>query len=221
MPTHSHRQTARRRASALWIAGPALLVLACAASATARSAEADRIAEVLWLQPGQRVADVGAGRGEWTLALAERVGPQGHVWATEVDADDLGRVKRRVVEAGLEQVTTVLGSQSDTGLPAGCCDAILLRLVYHHFTDPPAMRASLMNALRPGGRIAVVDVPPQRHWRRLEGVPDRGGHGIEADDLVAEMTAAGFVLLARDDDWPAERDAYCLVFERPLAGGGR
>jgi len=109
----------------------------------ARASEADRILEALALRPGDRVADVGAGSGEWTERLARAVGPGGHVWATEVEAGKLERIGARMRRASIDNVTTLLGDQRDTGLPEGCCDAVLLRLVYHHFQDPAPMRASL------------------------------------------------------------------------------
>ena len=115
-------------------------------------------------------------------------------------------------EDGLKNVTTVLGTQDDTGLPPGCCDAILLRMVYHHFTDPARMRASLRSALRRGAPLVVIDTEPQKNWRHLEGVPERGGHGIKEEDLVREMTADGFEVAARHDDWPGDGERYCVVF---------
>ena len=196
-----------------------LLILAGCASAR-MAAEHDRIAEVMGLAEGMRVADVGAGDGEWSEELARRVGESGHVWATEVDEDDLEDIRERVADAELGNVTVVLGDAEDTGLPDDCCDAILLRLVYHHFTDPEPMRASLRRALRPGAVLAVIDIEPQTHWRELPGVPDRGGHGIPPDRLVAEMTADGFEVVGRYEDWPGDEDHYCVVFRpaSPVAG---
>ena len=116
---------------------------------------------------------------------------------------------------GIENVLTVLGDQQQTGLPRGCCDRVLLRLVYHHFAEPQAMQRSLWAALRPGGLIAVIDVPPKKGWPVVAGAPDRGGHGIEVAELVADMRRAGFEVVAQHDDWPAETDSYCVVFRRP------
>jgi ubiquinone/menaquinone biosynthesis C-methylase UbiE len=197
------------------------LIVAAAAAllapppAGAARGEAERIAEALGLCAGMTAADVGAGDGEFTSVLARKVGPSGHVLATEVEQDKLDEALARTRRDGYSNVTGVLGDQDDTGLPAGCCDAILLRMVYHHFTDPPAMRRSLMRALRPAGRIAVIEVPPQKSWRHLEGVPERGGHGIPKADLVAEMRSEGFEVVARHDRWPGEDQSYCVVFQRP------
>ena len=191
-------------------------VLVTASWVTSRAAadETEQIADALRLAPGMRVADVGAGDGEWSVELARRVGESGHVFATEVDEDDLEQTRDRLEQTGLGNSTVILGDQNDTGLPAGCCDAILLRLVYHHFTDPAPMRASLRRALKPGGLLAVIDILPQSHWRELEGVPDRGGHGIDPEELLAEMTGDGFEEVERYDDWGEEEDHYCIVFRR-------
>jgi len=177
--------------------------------------EGDGIVASLSLSSGMTVADVGAGNGRYSVVLARAVGPAGQVYATEVDRSDIDKIAGLARDEGLSHVTTVVGTQEDTGLPPGCCDAILLRLVYHHFTDTAAMRRGLWNALRPGGRIAVIDVPPQKGWSRLPGVPERGGHGIEVAEMEAEMAQSGFHVVSRDLDWPAEEDAYLVVFRRP------
>ncbi|MCP4664285.1 MAG: class I SAM-dependent methyltransferase [bacterium] len=192
------------------------LVLLAAGCGTARASakEADLIAEVLALRAGMQVADVGAGNGRWSEELARRVGEAGHVWATEVDEEEIEEIRDRLEEAELRNVTPVLGGQQDTGLPEACCDAVLLRLVYHHFTEPEPMRVSLRRALRPGGLIAVIDIVPQEHWRQLPGVPDRGGHGIAPADLIAEMTSDGFEVVAEYQDWDGEEDRFCVVFRR-------
>lgn len=181
----------------------------------ARADEAEEIVGALGLRPGMSVADVGAGDGRFTAALARQVGAAGWIYATEVESDKLDQIQKRVKGDGLENVRTVLGAQSGTGLPDGCCDAILLRMVYHHFTDPQAMRRSLWSALRPGGRVLVVEVPPHSGWRTLDGVPERGGHGIPAPELIADMRSQGFTVVAHHQEWPGEDDSYCVVFQRP------
>jgi protein-L-isoaspartate O-methyltransferase len=189
--------------------------LAALAGAAEQGTEAARIVETLKLAAGMVAADVGAGEGRWTAVLARGVSASGRVYATEVTQDKLDEVKARMTADGIDNVATVLGDQHQTGLPAGCCDRILLRLVYHHFADPKAMRHSLWTALRPGGEIAVIDVPPKKGWPKVSGAPDRGGHGIEANDLLGEMLGDGFELAAQHTDWPAEDDSYCIVFRRP------
>jgi SAM-dependent methyltransferase len=176
--------------------------------------ESERILSALGLRAGMSAADVGAGDGEFTVALARGVGEAGRVFATEVDPAEIDKIEAKVAAERLANVTVLRGDQQRTGLPDACCDTILLRLVYHHFTDPAAMRRGLWRALRPGGRIAVIDVPPQPGWRKLEGVPERGGHGVPVEELVADMQSEGFEVDAMHDHWPGEGDSYCVVFRR-------
>ena len=175
--------------------------------------EADQLREALRLKPGMRVADVGAGGGEWSEVLAREVGAEGHVYATEVDEDNLEEIRERLEGSGLESFTVIQGGEQETGLPDACCDAILLRRVYHHFTHPAELRADLRRALRPGGVIAVIEITPQEDWRKLPGVPERDGHGISREDLVQEMMSEGlFEVAGSYERWPEDEDNYCVVF---------
>ena len=126
--------------------------------------EMARLKQVLALKPGMSVADVGAGKGELTLALAAEVRPSGHVFSTEIDPESLEQIRAAVAEAKLDNVTVVQAQGRDTGLPANCCDAILLRRVYHHLTAPADTDASLLRAVRPGGVLAVIDFAPTLSW---------------------------------------------------------
>jgi ubiquinone/menaquinone biosynthesis C-methylase UbiE len=195
------------------------LTLAAAAlgwgvAGSAWTAEIDRIVEVLGLEPGMRVADVGAGDGDWAVQLARQVGAQGHVWATEVDGHEIDRIEERIRDSALGNITVVRGDQTSSGLPVDCCDAILLRLVYHHFQEPARMRTDLRRALRSGGRLVIIDIEPQSSWRDLPDVPDRGGHGIPEQELIDELTGDGFTLVDRRDDWNGDADRFCVVFRR-------
>ena len=194
----------------------ALLAVGCsvAGAESTEESEARKIVDALALATGMHVADVGAGDGEWALELARVVGPEGHVYATEVDEDDLESMTATMAAESLSPYTAILGDQDRIGLPADCCDGILLRLVYHHFQKPEVMRAALAAALRPGARLVVVDIAPQTDWRDLPGVPDRGGHGITIEGLIAEMAEDGFEVVERIDDWPGDEDRFCVVFRR-------
>jgi SAM-dependent methyltransferase len=172
----------------------------------ADGAEMPRLRQVLALEAGKVVADVGAGKGELTRALAREVGPNGRVFSTEIDP---GRLKA-LRETRLENVTVVDARNSETGLPPDCCDAIVLRRVYHHLTEPASINASLLRALRPGGVLAVIDFPPPFFWRR-------GSLGVPAAAVAAEVTATGFEQVRLIDDWPGRGplETYCAVFRKP------
>lgn len=200
----------RGRRRLLLLFSAALVLFACAASAQ----ESKRLAEVMHLRPGMVVADVGAGDGEWSEKLAGFVGEEGHVYATEIEDDDVEKLRKRFDDAQLSNVSAVLGRVDDTGLPVGCCDVVLLRMVYHHFTEPEKMRYSLHRSLRPGGLLVVVDISPQKGWRKLPGVPERGGHGIPPEELVEELTTDCFHLVERRDKWNGDQDRYLAVFQR-------
>jgi SAM-dependent methyltransferase len=172
--------------------------------------EMPRIKEALALRAGMVVADVGAGKGQLTRALAGTVGPGGHVFSTEIDPDRVKALRAMLAEANVGNVTVVEAKSRDSGLPAGCCDAIVLRRVYHHVTDPAETNASLLRALRPGGLLAVIDIPPPFFT-------GRGSLGVPAQSVTDEVTASGFELLQLRRDWPGRGplESYCALFRKP------
>jgi SAM-dependent methyltransferase len=191
-------------------------------------ADADRLAAILQIKPGMVVADVGAGSGWMTVIMAGFVGPKGHVFATEIDPRKLGKIRSAVAAAHLDNVTVVQATASDTGLPADCCDAIILRRVYHHLTDPADTDRSLYQALRRGGQLAVLDFRPSilTGLSTPKGLPpNREGHGIGPLTVTNELEHAGFAYVSMDDPWPGSTfvSNYCLVFTKapPPPGGGK
>jgi hypothetical protein len=97
---------------------------------------------------------------------------------------------------GITNVTVILGTQEQTALPEGCCDAMLLRLIYHAFRNPPMMRESLRRALKAGGRVLIVDFRPA------------------PDQLSQEMTAAGFEEVRVIERWQDRSDLYAVLFRK-------
>jgi ubiquinone/menaquinone biosynthesis C-methylase UbiE len=191
--------------------------------AQATDSEIDRLIQVLDLKPGVAVADVGAGSGELSISIAKRVAPKGTVYSTEVDPKKLDQIRQAVHQAGLHNVVVIAGANDDTRLPSNCCDAIFLRRVYHHLTDPHDMDRSLFWALRPGGRLAIIDFEPSQRPGEPPppGVPaNRGGHGAPKPIVTRELTQAGFVLAATID-WPVSADVkhFCMLFKKPIGSG--
>jgi predicted methyltransferase len=153
--------------------------------------EVPRLVELLELKPGMAVADVGAGFGAWTMRLSRELGPAGRVYATDVGAAQIAALRDVTQRERLNNVTVIEGAVSSTNLPALCCEAILIRDAYHHFTEPEALIRSLAASLKPGGRLAVIDFPPRPNTEVPSGVPaNRGGHGVPPDVVQREVGAA-------------------------------
>jgi SAM-dependent methyltransferase len=183
--------------------------------------EMPRLRAELALAPGTSVADVGAGAGALTVALAAEIGPSGRVYATDIDPEALEEIRGRVAAAGLRNVTILQARARDTGLPTSCCDAVVLRRVYHHLSEPTATNLDLLRALRPGGVLAIIDFPPLFSWRWPWSPKDPGGkrtgHGVAAGLVVEELTAAGFTPVKVIEDWPGRGPltSYCAIFRKP------
>jgi predicted methyltransferase len=166
----------------------------------------DRIMDTLGVADGSKVADIGAGSGWFTIQLARRVGPQGVVYAQDVQQEMLNAIQRRVQFEGLLNVRTVLGRGSDPRLPATNLDAVLMVDLYHEIEDPVEMLGHLAGAIKPQGRIGVVDF-------KLEG----GGPGPDADERVPPDTVtldaerAGLQLTRAETFLPFQ---YFLIFAR-------
>ena len=176
----------------------------------ANGPELRRLKDVLALKPGMSIADVGAGNGELTVALAPEIGSSGRVYSTDIDLESLEHVRAAVAAARLANVTLLQSQARDTRLPANCCDAIVLRRVYHHLTDPAAINASLLRALRPGGVLAIIDFPPL-----LSGLWPLN-HGADARRVTEEAVASGFELVQVIEEWPGRGPlaSYCAVFSK-------
>jgi ubiquinone/menaquinone biosynthesis C-methylase UbiE len=178
--------------------------------------EVERLAAWLDVHPGARVADVGAGDGTFAVALARRVGPSGRVYATELDDERLADIRRTVADARLSNVTVLAGAISGTNLPEACCDALFSRLVYHHLTDSAAINADILRALRPGGRLVIIDFEPGgiMDWIGRPDTADRhGGHGTPKETVMQEVTRAGFQLVRGPESWRGR--TYAVLFRRP------
>ena len=178
--------------------------------------EEERLAAWLEVQPGTRVADLGAGDGTFAIALAHRVGSSGHVYATELDRQRLTDIQQAVAEARLSNVTVIEGAVSRTNLPEACCDALFSRVVYHHLTDPAAINADIFRALRPGARLVIIDFEPGgiMDWIGGPETADRhGGHGTPKQTVVREVTAAGFQRMRGPESWRGR--TYAVLFRRP------
>jgi predicted methyltransferase len=176
--------------------------------------DATRLVRALELDTGKTVADIGAGAGQLTVLLARAVGPTGRAYATELEEGRLDAIRRAADSAGLGNVTVLEAHATRTNLPVGCCDALVVRFVYHHFQDPGLMNASLRESLKPGGLLAVIDFPPTGQesadpTKRNDGEQ----HGVTAATVIRELRQAGLELVAEEQGTPTT--GFLVVVRRP------
>jgi predicted methyltransferase len=158
----------------------------------------DEILEAMQVKPGALVADIGAGDGFFTTRLASAVGSSGRVLAVDIGADVLRRLRARVTTDSLSNVEVLEGSVDDPKLPAAALDAALIVNAYHEMTEHQAMLARIRTALKPGGRLVIVEPisPSRRGSPRNEQTRN---HEIAIDFVREDARAAGFVQVAMTD----------------------
>ena len=170
----------------------------------------DLVMDKLGIAEASVVADIGAGAGWFTIRLARRVGPNGVVYAEDVQSEMLAAIERRVNALGLANVKRILGTDEDPQLPLRSLDAALMVDAYHEGDNREArisLLRNLANALRPNGRIGLIDF-------RLEG----SGPGpapeerVSPETVIAEARAAGLELVSHETFLPYQ---YFLIFRRP------
>ncbi len=163
----------------------------------------ERIMDALGIADGAHVADLGAGGGWFTIRLAHRVGPNGIVYAEDVQKPMVDAIDRRVQREGLNNVRLILGGFTDPHLPRGAVQAALLVDLYPQIQDPVALLKNVRAALTPNGRLGIVDFKP-------------GGFGPGPDDnrvapetIIKDAAEAGLRLVSHETFL---RYQYLLVF---------
>jgi ubiquinone/menaquinone biosynthesis C-methylase UbiE len=171
-----------------------------------REEDCEMMLKALGVQPGQVVCDMGCGNGFYTLPLAQSVGEQGKVLAVDIQPEMLRLLEERAKEAGLANIELVHGTQVDPRLAPGSVDLILLVDVYHEFSHPEQMLAAMRKALKPQGRIALVEF-------RLEdpAVPIKLLHKMSKKQIMKEFPANGFKLVEEFDQLPWQ---HLMFFSR-------
>lgn len=170
----------------------------------------------LSIGPGDRVADVGAGTGYFTVHLSTAVGPEGRVFAVEISENALSRLQRLVASQAHANIEVIRGEVDDPLLSSNSLDAALLVDSYHEMTEHEAMLRRLYEALGPGGRLVVLDLATGDDTA-LRG-RQMAAHGLGIDLVARELLAAGFELLDRQPRFTRTgrgRTQWMLVARRP------
>jgi predicted methyltransferase len=156
----------------------------------------EQIMDTLGIAEGSKVADIGAGAGWFTIRLARRIGPNGLVYAEDVQRQMLEATRRRVSREGLKNVETVLGTATDPNLRAGALDAILVVDVYPEVDERITFLRNLAAALKPNGRIGIVNYKPGQGG---PGPASSEGVRVDSSAVEADARAAGLRVLRRDN----------------------
>jgi predicted methyltransferase len=172
----------------------------------------DQIMDALQIADGSTVADIGAGAGWFTIRLARRVGPRGTVYAQDVQRQMLEAIRRRVAKEGLENVETRLGAGSDPNLPDGSLDAVLVVDVYPEVEDRVTFLRNLGAALKPNGRIGIVNYKPGQGG---PGPAPEEGPRVDREAVEDDAEAAGLRVVARETFLPYQ---YLLVLGKETQG---
>lgn len=169
---------------------------------------------------GSLVADIGAGSGYFTAHLARQVGADGRVFAVEIGERELSRLRQMAEDASLQNIEVVRGEIDDPGLPEQSLDAVLVVDAYHEMTEHEAMMAGMYRALKPGGRLVMLDLAPS------DGSASRdvqiASHRISIDLAEQEVQAAGFEVLDRQPQFTRTgggRGQWMLIARRPARTG--
>jgi ubiquinone/menaquinone biosynthesis C-methylase UbiE len=171
-----------------------LLLLVPAGKGCAQGVDdTDALLDAMAIGEGDWAADVGSGDGDYTLPMAERVGPSGRVFAVDVDAGALGELNEQLVDRDVDHVTTVYSVEDNPMLPPDAFDAILVRNAYHHFTTPESMLHHLRAALRPDGRL-VLQESIDRTMIGESRAAQVANHDLGIEYVRAELEAAGFTI---------------------------
>lgn len=171
-----------------------------------REEECSTLLEVLKLQPGQVVCDLGCGNGFYTLPMAELVGPKGKVLAVDIQQEMLHLLAERAKGEQLANVETILGSPVDPRLPEGQLDLVLLVDVYHEFSHPEQMLAAIRKSLKPKGRLVLVEFRGEDR-----DVPIKPLHKMTKRQIRRELLPNGFKVVEQFDKLPWQ---HVMFFQR-------
>ena len=175
----------------------------------------DEVMDVMGVHAGSAVADIGCGRGYFTFKFAARVGREGKVFAVDLREDELAEIRDRANRDGLTQIEAVKGSDDNPHLPAASLDAVLVMNAYHEFGQHAAILAAIYRALKPGGRLALIDGAaeaghPRDYYRSMHRLPEH----FERE----EAEQAGFHFLSKRPGFTDPRrgkEFYFLILQKP------
>jgi predicted methyltransferase len=168
--------------------------------------EPDAAIDIIGVRKGSTVADIGAGSGYMTLKLAKKVGPQGVVYATDIQPAMIAILDKRLASGKITNVKAILGAADDPKLPAAAIDMALMVDVYHELSQPQLMLRRIHEALKPNGRLILLE-----YRKEDPSIPIRPEHKMSVGEAKIELEAEGFKLSRVDDGLPRQ---HVLIFTK-------
>jgi len=163
----------------------------------------DHAIDVLKITKGSTVADIGAGSGYMTVKLAKKVGPDGKVFANDIQPGMLELLTRRLQKSKITNVSTVLGTQDDPRLPLDAIDLVLMVDVYHELSQPQLMLRHIKASLKPTGRLVLLE-----YRKEDPNIPIKPEHKMSVAEAKLEVEAEGFKLTKTNRQ-------HILIFSKP------
>ncbi|MGB8731540.1 MAG: methyltransferase domain-containing protein [Candidatus Sulfotelmatobacter sp.] len=161
----------------------------------------NRVMDMLGIEPGKNVADIGAGSGWFTVRAARRVTGSGTVYAVDINPEAIHYIDQRAKKEHLQNIKTILSQPDDPQVRSDSIDAVLLLKTYHEVAHPVVLLRNLRRSLRPGAKIGIID-------RNGNGE----NHGVSKDVVVREAAQAGYELRDTQDFVKADGMDYFLIF---------
>ena len=162
----------------------------------------NRVMDMLGIEPGKSVADVGAGSGWFTVRAARRVTNSGTVYAVDINPEAIQFIDARAKKEQLQNIKTILSKPDDPQIPAHSLDAVLLLKTYHEVAHPVVLLRNLRASLKPGAKVGIID-------RNGDGE----NHGVNQDVVVREAAQAGYELRDSQDFVKGDGMDYFLIFD--------
>jgi len=146
----------------------------------------DKVMDAIGVKPGMVIAEVGAGRGRYVVHMAARTGSKGKVYANDIDKEALEYLDHRCERDDIDNVETILGTETDPKLPASKMDLVYIVNTYHHIEQVVPLMQNIVPALKSGGVLVIIENEPTKSgW---------DGHSTPKDQLIEEVESAGFKL---------------------------
>jgi len=169
------------------------------------------LVDQLGIEKGDVIADIGTGVGFMIPYFLDLIGPEGKLYAQDIQQDFLDTVIKKKAEHGWSNVETVLGTGNEPGLPDGVADLAFILDVYHHISYPDVTMKNVARAIKPDGKLVVVDFYRSRKHPRMSDERLKGHIRLDRDGFKAEIESAGFKFVRTFDQLPHQ---YVLIFEK-------